>query len=215
MASSHVNDDAEGTPLLPSLPHRRRRPPPVSAPPMAAPPLADPPSRPCAPRRSRHRRRHRCCWGGECPPSYPGNGFLGFLLWFLMIYCDFMVISGPKNAEQEFFWKRRRNSSGRFGGWSAHFLRCKQRWRFSSQIDISPLALGILSSKLGFHQDWYNNNRDSTINRGRFKKPNKNGFTKIPKPGFPTTPRAQLMTCCSLRRLLDPWRPSTIHGTLC
>lgn len=42
------------------------------------------------------------------------------------------------------------------------------------------MAMWILSSKLGLHRDWYNNNRDSTINRGRFKEPNKDVTIDMP-----------------------------------
>ena len=45
---------------------------------------------------------------------------------------------------------------------------------------MSPMAMGILSSKLGLHHDWYNNHRDSTINRGRFKEPNKDVSIDMP-----------------------------------
>ena len=107
--------------LLPSLPHRRRPPPPVSAPPRAARPLADPPSRPCDPRRSRRRRRHRCCWGGECRPSYPGN-------------CG--------------FWERTEGFHQETWGFTSPISWDVSNDHEDSAINISPMAMWILSSKV-------------------------------------------------------------------
>ena len=153
--------------LLPSLPHRRRPPPPVSAPPRAARPLADPPSRPCDPRRSRRRRRHRCCWGGECRPSYPGN--CGFWAWKML---ETMGILGANRGI----------SPRNLGIYFANFLGCKQRpWGFSyKKLSFHQWQCGFYHQKLGLHHDWYNNNRDSTINRGRFKEPNKDVTIDMP-----------------------------------